>query len=151
MSEDLQALAKLRLEEMLSFFGVNAAVKITEEDNAIRLNVEADTTGRLIGHRGETLRALQHLLNVLVRARTTENVYISLDIAGYKQALADRLAAKAKQAAEEVIETGKEHYLRPMNAAERRIVHMALADISGVYTESTGEDPNRRVIIKKRD
>ena len=151
MSEDLQALAKLRLEEMLSFFGVNANIKVTEEDNVITLNVETDTTGRLIGHRGETLRALQHVLNALVRSRTTESVFISVDIAGYKQAQAERVAAKATEAADKVMSTGKEQYLRPMNAAERRLVHMALAAIPEVVTESVGVDPNRRVVIKKRD
>jgi spoIIIJ-associated protein len=150
MSEDLLALAKLRLEEMLAFFGETAAVKVTEADGVIETKVDVDSTGRLIGHHGETLAALQHLLNALVRAQTTESVYVSLDIAGYKQAQIERLAAKAKEYADRAISTGKEQYLRPMSPAERRIVHMTLATFPEITTESTGEGRDRRVIIRPR-
>jgi spoIIIJ-associated protein len=151
VNDDLLALAKVRLEEVLAFFQIDSKVRVSEEGNQIQITVETPSSARLIGHHGETLQALQHLLGALIRRHSETPVYVSLDIAGYKQALADRLAAKANEAAAKAIETGKEQYLRPMTASERRLVHMALAAIPGVVTESIGEDPYRRVIIKKRE
>jgi spoIIIJ-associated protein len=150
MNEDLLALAKVRLEEILAFFQIEAKITVNDDESQVTLNIDTPTTSKLIGHRGETLRALQHLLNAIVRRQTAEQVYISLDVAGYKQAMAERIGAKAKEAAQKALDTGKEQYLRPMTAAERRVVHMALAGIPEVVTESIGEDPHRRVIIKKR-
>lgn len=151
MNEDLLALTKLRLEEMLGFFGAGGEVKVTEIGNTILASVSTDDTGRLIGHRGETLNAFQHLLTALVRQQTSEPVYVNLDIAGYKQAQVERLAAKAKEYADKVISTGKEQHLRPMNPAERRIIHMTLQDFPEVTTESAGEGRDRRVVIKPKE
>lgn len=150
MNDDLLALAKVRLEDILSFFEINADVKVSEEDEQIKLSVDTDGGGRLIGRHGETLAALQHLLNALVRRQTTERVFVNLDVAGYKAAQAEKLAAKAKSLAEKAISTGQPQTMRPMTPAERRLVHMALADFSEIETESTGEDPYRRVVIKKK-
>lgn len=150
MDEELLALAKLRLEEVLAFFEINARVKVSEEGNIIVLDVDTADTGRLIGHRGETLGAIQHLINALVRHHSQDRIFVNVDIAGYKRGQADKLAAKAKEAAAVAIQTGKDQVLRPMTAAERRLVHMALATIPEVVTDSIGEDPNRRVVIKKR-
>jgi spoIIIJ-associated protein len=148
--EDLAALAKLRLEEILSLFGLNVSAKVRIEESTIILNVEADSSGRLIGRHGETLDALQQLVNAIVRANTDQAVYISLDIADYKKGRAEQLTQSAQSDARKVIETGEPVRLRPMNAAERRVVHMALADISEVETESEGEGRERRVIIKPK-
>ncbi|HSH31167.1 MAG TPA: R3H domain-containing nucleic acid-binding protein [Candidatus Saccharimonadales bacterium] len=150
MNDDLLALAKLRLEEILTFFGVNTGVKAQFTGETIELSVDADVTGRLIGHRGETLAALQQLLNAIVRGQTSERVFVSIDIAGYKKARANHLTDKVQLDAKKVLETGEPKYLRPMNAAERRIIHMALADMPEVVTESEGEGMGRRVVIKKK-
>lgn len=151
MNDDLLALAKLRLEEVLAFFEINAAVKVAEDGNVILLDVDTADTGRLIGHHGDTLNAIQHLMNALVRHHSEERIFVNVDIAGYKQGLAERLAEKAKAAAATAVATGKEQVMRPMNAAERRQVHITLATIPEIITDSIGEDPNRRVVIKKRD
>ncbi len=151
MNDDLVALAKLRLEETIAFFGLNVSVHATTRDNTIELSVDTDTTGRLIGHRGETLGALQQLLNAIVRAHTDERIFVNIDIADYKKGRAEHLSEKVKDDARKVIETGTPKHLRPMNAAERRIVHMALADMVEVYTESEGEGRERCVVIKKRE
>ncbi len=148
--EDLAALAKLRLEEALAFFGVNVSAKVRLEESTIMLSVEADSGGRLIGRHGETLDALQQLINSIVRAHTTEPVYVNLDIAGYKKGRAEQLAQSAQADARKAVETGEPVRLRPMNAAERRVVHMALAEIPEVETESEGEGKERRVIIKPK-
>ncbi len=152
MNEDLMVFTKLRLEELLGFFEgfEDAKVKVSEDGNTILASVEAEDTARLIGHRGETLRALQHVLTALVRRQTAEPIYVNLDIAGYKQAQIERLAAKAKEYADRAIETGKEQFLRPMNPAERRIIHMTLQAFPEVVTESVGEGRDRRVVIKPK-
>ncbi|MBW3537869.1 KH domain-containing protein [Candidatus Parcubacteria bacterium] len=149
LNDDLLALAKLRLEEILTFFGVNTGVKAGFAGETIELSVETDVTGRLIGHRGETLAALQQLLNAMVRGQTSERVFVSIDIAGYKRSRAAHLTERVQADAKKVIETGETKYLRPMNAAERRLVHMALADLPEVFTESEGEGTGRRVVIKR--
>lgn len=153
MNIEKLALAKLRCEELLMFFGVNTTVRAEENENTIELSVEpTEATSLLIGRHGETLHALQHLLNMILSTQgeePSERTYINLDIAGYKQARTEQLMTKAKQAAEEVESSGEEKTLRPMNPAERRIVHMALAEVAGITTESIGRDPQRRIVIKK--
>lgn len=149
MKEDTLALAKLRAEELVAFFGVNTTAKVQEDDGIIKVTIESDANGRLIGYRGETLRAMQYILSSLVRAAAEENVRLSLDIAGYKQARAESLEAKAKETAQKVLATGKAIRLNPMSAGERRVVHMALQEVEGVTTESEGAEPHRRLVIKK--
>ncbi len=148
--EDLAALAKLRLEEILAFFGLNVSARVRLEESTIHLSVDTDSSGRLIGRHGETLDALQQLINSLVRAHTTEHVYISLDIADYKKGRAEQLTLDAQADARKAVETGQPVRLRPMNAAERRVVHMAIADMPEVETESEGDGRERRVIIKPK-
>lgn len=151
MNEDTLALAKLRAEELVAFFGVNTTAQVQDDDGVIKVSIESDANGRLIGYRGETLRAMQYILSSLVRAGAGESVRLSLDIAGYKQARAEGLEAKARETADKVLATGKDIRLRPMSAAERRIVHMALQDVQGVTSESEGAEPHRRLVIKKSE
>jgi spoIIIJ-associated protein len=148
MTQDLSDLAKDYLESLLTYFGVNAHVTVSQNDQAIELAVDSDTTGRLIGHRGETLAALQQLLNSMVRHKTGDNRYVSIDIANYKKARAEQLAEKVRADARRVSESGEPVRLHPMNAAERRVVHMTLAEVPEVTTESEGDGPERRVVIK---
>ena len=149
MSDDITALAKLRLEELLAFFGINTKAKVVEGDGSVELRVDADPSGRLIGHHGEVLRSIQHLVNAMVRAKTTERVFVSVDIAGYKQARFELAEAKAREAAEQVLSSGQPQTLPPMSAAERRAVHVILAEMPGIVTESAGSEPNRQVVVKK--
>jgi spoIIIJ-associated protein len=148
---DVIALAKLRLEELLTFFEVNTTVEVTDDGEQIELLVPVDDGGRLIGRHGETLRAFQQIINTIVRGQTKEPIFISVDIAGYKKARTEAIETRAREAAERVIETGKPITLKPMLPAERRIVHNVLGEFPDIITESIGEDPNRQVVIKKRD
>jgi spoIIIJ-associated protein len=146
MSETSAQLAKRRLEELVSFFGVNAEATINETEAGIELEIEADSSGRLIGYRGETLRALQYLVSQMVQA-TGERQRVYIDIAGYKKARAYTLEKQAKEAAEHVVASGEEYAFPPMNAAERRIVHIALRDLGTVDTDSRGEEPKRYLVV----
>lgn len=150
MNEDAAAYAKVKLEELLAFFGVNAEIEVSESDDRTVLDIQTADSGKLIGHHGETLRALQYILSQMVARHLGERAFLAVDVAGYKKGRAETVTAKAKAAAEEVIATGKPKTLGPLNAAERRLVHMAIGDLEELETESTGVDPNRKVIIKKK-
>ena len=146
---DATPIAKRRLEELVSFFGVNAEVEAQLTDEGIALAIAgSSSTPRLIGHHGETLRAIEYLVNQMTKRADGESPRVSVDIAGYKQARRELLEQTAKDVAARVIESGAEEELAPMNAAERRIVHMALREIPAVATESRGEDKDRRIVVK---
>ena len=142
------ALAKQRLEELVSFFGVNADVEAHQTDEGIELDVPTSTvTPRLIGHRGDTLRAIEFLINQMLKHADGEAPRVSVDVAGYKQARRAALEEMAREVATRVAESGQEEELAPMNPAERRIVHMALRDLPQIATESRGEDRSRRIVV----
>jgi spoIIIJ-associated protein len=142
-------IAKQRLEELVSFFGANVDVEAEVTDGGIELNISASpSTPRLIGHRGETLRAIEYLLGQMIKRIDPEAPRVLVDIAGYKQSRKESLQEMAQEIATRVKESGAEEELKPMNPAERRIVHIALREIDGVETESRGEGPTRRIIVK---
>lgn len=147
MSDTLE-FAKLRLEELVSFFGVNVTVAADVTDDGIELSIgSTPASPRLIGHRGETLRAIEYLLNQMVKAHDGLSPRVLVDIAGYKEARRQALAELAQAAAARVIESGAEEELKPMNPADRRIVHMALREIDGVTTQSRGDGHDRRIVV----
>lgn len=148
MNQELITLSKKRLEDLLSFFEINAEVEARTEDDTIELSVEAEGGGRLIGHRGEVLAAIQHILNMMIRRETTERVYVHVDISGYRQARLKKLETQAMEAAGQVREEGTERPLPMMSAAERRHIHSFMANVEGVTTESRGEGSRRRLVVK---
>jgi spoIIIJ-associated protein len=150
VNPEVVALGKRRLEELISFFGLNVDVEASKTEEGLVLNIISAETGRLIGHHGETLRSIQYLVNMMLKDHMTERTRVIVDVAGYRQAHAEGLKHLAEQAATKVLETGQEEELRPMNAADRRLVHMAVADNPEIMTESRGEEPRRRIVIQKR-
>jgi spoIIIJ-associated protein len=147
MSDTLE-FAKLRLEELVSFFEINVDVAADVTDDGIELSIGSNPASpRLIGHRGETLRAIEYLLNQMVKAHDGLAPRVQVDIAGYKEARRQALIEQATEAAARVKQSGAEEELKPMNPADRRIVHMALREIDGVATESRGDGHDRRIVI----
>lgn len=126
------------------------AVEVSEvADNRIKGDIFGGDAGRLIGRGGHTLHALEYLANTVVnKDRGDTPVRVTLDVGGYRRRRDDRLRREAQNAAQKVRRSGVALELEPMNAAERRIVHMELADEPDIFTESTDEGPNRRVVIK---
>ena len=148
MSE-LTSTAADKTSELVSFFGINASVGWSETEDGIVLNIDAPTaSARLIGHHGETLRALEYVINQIMKRVDGAAPRYQLDVAGYREAQRRSLEELARDTAARVVETGTDEELRPMNPAERRIVHMALRELPEVMTESVGEDRNRRIVIK---
>ncbi len=146
---DTLEFAKLRLEEIIAFFGANVRASADVTDDGIVLSIEnTPDAPRLIGHRGETLRSIEYLLGQIVKAHDPLAPRILVDIAGYKEARRHNLEEMAKEVADRVKESGAEEELKPMNPADRRIVHMTLKEIEGVDTESRGEGHNRRIVVK---
>ena len=141
--------AKKYLEDLLSFFGLNTDVHATSEDGeVIELNIPSThLNGFLIGQRGETVRALQFMVSNALKSQNHEFTRVNVDVAEYKKQRADRLAATAEEWVRTVVETGKPYELRPMNAADRRVVHKVAAD-AGLISESLGEGRDRHIVLK---
>jgi spoIIIJ-associated protein len=141
--------AKKYLEDLLSFFGLNTDVYATSEDGeVIELNIPSThLNGFLIGQRGETVRALQFMVSNALKSQNYEVTRVNVDVADYKKQRADRLAETAADWVKQVQETGKPYELRPMNAADRRVVHRVAAD-AGVSSESVGEGRDRHIVLK---
>jgi len=119
----------------------------TKEVMPVQINIVGDDLSALIGRRGETLRDFQFLTRLVVSRRMGEWPNLVVDVEGYKAKRASMLTSLAQRMADRVRETGEPVTLEPMPAYERRIVHIALRDAPGVYTESTGEGDARKVQI----
>jgi len=150
--EEAIQFAKKFLEDILSFFGLNTDVYATSnEDDIIELHVPSThLNGFLIGSRGETIRAIQFMTTNALRSNNFEQVRVHVDIADYKKQRAERLSTKAEEWVSSVKESGESMELKPMNAADRRVIHK-LADEHGLTTESVGEGRDRHIILKARD
>jgi len=121
---------------------------LPEKDQIISINVKAEEPQVLIGEGGQTLSEIQHLLKAMLRKKIDEQFYLNLDINDYKKKKTEYLKELARSAADEVSLSKKEKILPSMQAYERRIIHMELADRSDVVTESLGEEPERKIVVK---
>lgn len=142
--------AKEYLENILSFFGLNTDVTVSADEDVIELSVPSThLNGFLIGQRGDTLRSLQQLISTTLKNRDAELTRVNLDIADYKKQRNERLAEQVEEWAKTVIDTGEPMHLRPMSAAERRVVHQTLTDYSTIETHSEGEGRDRHVVLSR--
>lgn len=147
MEESIQ-FAKKYLEDLLSFFGLNTTVYATSSDEeVIELNVPTShLNGFLIGQRGETMRALQFMISNALKNQGHPVTRVSVDVADYKKARAGRLADRAEEWLRAVRDSGQPMHLRPMNAADRRIIHK-LAGEAGLQTHSEGFGADRHIVL----
>jgi len=120
----------------------------TQEENTLLIEVKTEDPQILIGERGQTLADIQHLLKIILRKKTKELFYVNVDVNDYKKKKTEYLKELANSVADDVILSKEEKALSPMRAFERRIVHMELAERSGVITESIGERDERKVVVK---
>lgn len=135
------------LAPIFDALSVSPRVQIEEDDEQITFSMYGDEVGILIGRRGDTLNALQFLLSLAVNRRLNSHKRIILDCENYRQRRAETLQALAHRMADKARETGRRVSLDPMNAAERRIVHLALENEPNIKAESYGEDPHRKIVI----
>ena len=138
------------LKQMLSLMGVEAQVLANvSEEEGIRLRIDSSGMGVLIGHRGETLDAIQYRTSLHVNRARKERGYtrVTIDTEGYRERREETLARLARKVASQVRSTGRARTLEPMNPYERRVLHATLQNNPYVTTYSEGEEPNRRVVI----
>ena len=136
------------LHGLLDLMGVKAEILMTERENG-GLNVElsGNGMGAVIGRRGETLDAIQHLLNYSVNRGSEKRLHISVDAENYRSKREDSLVRLAEKMAAKAIKYRRSMALEPMNSYERHVIHTALQNYEGVSTASVGEEPNRRVVV----
>lgn len=136
------------LVNLLLNFDPSYAVEISAQgEEEINAEIYGGDPGKIIGRNGRTLAALEYLTNAVINRQEGSNVRVNVDVGGYKRRRDDRLRETAFKAADKVRKTGEAVELEPMSAAERRIIHVALADEPDIETESSGEGRARRVVV----
>ena len=146
-SEDYAAVRSF-LTGLLSRMGVKADIEIGPRENGgINVNLSGSGMGAIIGRRGETLDAIQHLTNYVVNRGSDKHMHISVDAESYRAKREESLTKLAEKMAEKAIKYKRSMALEPMNSYERHVIHTALQNYEGVTTNSTGVEPNRRVVV----
>ena len=148
---DVAVMAKAVLENLLSLMEVPASVKLEEkgadDQGSVPLDIKGEDLGILIGRRGETLSALQYVVNLIISRRLKARVGVVVDVEGYRQRRHESLRLLARRLAEQVKSTGRSVTLEPMPASERRIIHLELRDNPDVTTQSMGLGEERKIAI----
>ena len=119
-----------------------------EEGNVYRVDLTGNGLGYLIGRRGETLDAIQHLTNYAVNHGTGDRIRVSVDAEEYREKREESLRRYAQKKAQQVLKARRRTTLEPMNAYERHVIHATLQEVDNITTYSTGTEPNRRVVIE---
>ena len=137
------------LTGLLERFGTPAQLNVTEnfEEKTINIQLSGDNMGAVIGHRGDTLDALQYLTSIVANREEDDRWRITVDTENYRSKREGTLEALAQKTAQKALKYKKAVALEPMNPHERRIIHAALQEVEGVTTYSTGSEPNRKVIV----
>ena len=119
-----------------------------EEDSTYNVELTGEDLGYLIGRRGDTLDALQHLANYSINRSVDGHIRINVDAEQYRQKREDSLRRYAQKKAQQVLKAHRRTTLEPMNAYERHVIHATLQDMDRITTYSVGSEPNRRVVIE---
>ena len=140
--------AQKYLSKVLDALGLeNYSINTVKNGDTVVLDIVGDKLGVVIGRRGETLDALQYLTILASNKAETSYCRISVDCNGYRAKRKETLEALAEKTAHRVLKQGRRVTLEPMNPYERRIIHSKVAEIEGVYSNSVGEEPFRKVVI----
>lgn len=140
------------LNDIFKITGETDTIKfeVKQNENQILLNIEGEKVSHLIGYKGKTIESLQSLINSMLQREDEEYAKVFVEINGYKKQKEEKLKRLANKMADNVIRFRKPIRLEPMSAYERLIIHNELAKRNDVETESFGEEPNRRVMIRKK-
>ena len=145
--EDIYNFAKEFLKEVITNLGLEVSFELKKQEDRAILKMYSNNNNILIGHDGNTLKALETLVRQKIQLEIGMHFMISLDVENYKDKKISRIEHLAKKTAKEVVKTKVDAHLENMNAYERRIVHNILTNFKGVTTKSEGEEPNRHVVI----
>jgi len=148
VKEDKKEQVKDVLNNITKCLGLEIKSDIKDSEDAIKVNIDGENLGLIIGHKGETLDALQLLTSVIVN-KTGDYKRIELDVQNYREKRQETLIRLAEKKANDVIKYGKNITLEAMTPYERRIIHTALQENDKVTTVSVGIEPYRKVVIKK--
>ncbi len=138
------------LERFVAALGIKARVALEDTADGPRLNLEGDEAELLVRHRGEPLKALQHIVDAVYGRALADEKRVFVDALGYRKGKDLELRQMAKLLAEKVKQSGADQQLGPLNPYERRLVHLAVAEVPGVTTESVGDAFSKTVLISLR-
>jgi spoIIIJ-associated protein len=145
---DLATEARLLLTRVVDALGVDGRVDVHEDDDSITLTCSGADVALLIGRHGQTIDAVQYLMNAIShRAHGDERKEVIVDAAGYRDRRRVTLESLAVRTAQQVTTSGERVELDPMTAVERKVVHLKLKEFDGVETASEGTEPNRYVVV----
>jgi spoIIIJ-associated protein len=130
--------------------GINSPVDVEPSDDGPRLNLSGDDAELLARHRGEPLKALQHVVDMAFGRNLPDDQRVFVDALGYRKGKDLELRQMAKFLASKAKDSGVDQQIGPLNPYERRLVHMAVAEVPGVYTESVGDAFTKTVTISAR-
>jgi len=145
------------ISKLIHLMGLEAQVSAhygdtdREDRRFIQVDVRGSDLSVLIGRRSETLNAFQYVASLIVGKETQQFVQLSVDVEGFRDRREKQLIQMAKRMADQVTKSGRRQTLEPMPSAERRLIHIALRDHPAVKTESTGDDPHRKVVILPKE
>ena len=142
---------KKTVEEFFQKFSFDVEINVLpEKEGNVPIDIKTEEPQILIGEGGQTLAEIQHLLKSILRKKISEPFYINLDVNSYKEKKHEYLKELAVSMADDVSLSKKEKELQPMSAQERRIIHLELAERQDIVTDSLGQEPERRVVIRPK-
>ncbi|MCM3740128.1 protein jag [Oceanobacillus luteolus] len=136
------------LRSVVNQMNVEVDIKTTVEENHVTYEMDGENIAILIGKRGQTLNALQYLAHLAINKQKGTYYTVTLDAEGYRERRRETLESLAHKMADKAKRINKKVALEPMPAYERKIIHSALQDVSGVSTYSDGQEPHRHIVIK---
>ena len=143
-------IARAFLEKVTRAMGLAVSMSVSEDEDCITINLHGEDLGLLIGKHGQTLDALQYLMNLVAQRDARDRLRIVLDIEDYRKRRAETLEQLALRLADRAKRSGERVVLEPMTPHERKIIHMSLQSDSRIETFSEGQEPFRRVVITVR-
>lgn len=155
--DPLLDMTEATVSKLIHMMGLEAQVSAEYGDNDredrrfIRVDVRGNDLSVLIGRRSETLNAFQYVASLMIGNAAQQFVHLLVDVEGYRARREKQLTKMAERMADQVAKNGRKQMLEPMPSAERRLVHIALRSHPAVYTESTGDDPYRKVVIYPKE
>jgi spoIIIJ-associated protein len=144
---DLVADVRTLMERIVAALGVRCRVDVREDTTGVHVECNGGDVGVLIGRYGQTIDAVQYIVNAIVSRREGERVEVTVDAAGYRERRRVMLERVALRSAERALTSAQPVELEPMTAVERKVVHLRLKEFDGVETSSEGTEPNRYVVV----
>jgi spoIIIJ-associated protein len=144
---ELAADARSLMKRIAAELGVQCRVDVREDADGVHIECVGGDVGVLIGRYGQTIDAVQYIVNAIVARRDGERIDVTVDAAGYRERRRVMLEGIAVRSAERARNTGEPVDLEPMTAVERKVVHLRLKEFDGVETSSEGTEPNRYVVV----